>query len=167
MTPSDLDQRLRALRDKIKALDATRLVTISSTEHHFMSATGEFGREGAANLREEAGAGPNDVSVDVVAAHFPRTDDWAAATGSRLRAVRRALDQIGRPLPIYLSEERRAAPGDRVDPDDYRRALDEARGAGAAGWVFHTSAGFELQKKSFLDALAGGEREALQKLLGK
>jgi hypothetical protein len=157
-------QAARVLRDKVKAIDPARLVTISSTEHHLVSANGAVAEAGAANLREEAGDGAGAVGVDLVAAHFPRTDDWAVATGSRLRALRTTLNRIGRPLPIYLNEERRADGRSRPAPDHYARAITEARSAGAAGWLFHTAAGFELAKKPFLDALSPDERAGLQRL---
>ena len=57
----------RALRDKVKAIDPARLVTISSTEYHFVSAKGEVTDAGAQNLREEAGTGAEAVGVDLVA----------------------------------------------------------------------------------------------------
>jgi hypothetical protein len=76
-----------------EAIDPARLVTISSTEYHFVSAKGEVTDAGAQNLREEAGTGGEAVGVDLVAAHLPRTDDWAAATGARVRALRAVLDK--------------------------------------------------------------------------
>jgi len=154
----------RVLRDKVKAIDPARLVTISSTEHHFMSANGEVEEAGSLNLREEAGTGPVAVGVDVVAAHFPRTKDWASATGRRTRALRAALDRADRQLPIYLNEERREDRGAPLGADSYAQAINEARSAGAAGWLFHTAAGFELVKKPFLDALSADERAGLQRL---
>jgi Cellulase (glycosyl hydrolase family 5) len=157
-------QAARVLRDKVKAVDPARLVTISSTEHHLVSTTGEVAEAGAVNLRGEAGAGAGEVAVDLVAAHFPRTNDWAAATGGRIRALRVGLDKMGRPLPIYLNEERRADGRTPLGADHYARAIAEARSAGAAGWLFHTAAGFELAKKPFLDALSPDEREGLQRL---
>jgi len=154
----------RALRDKVKAIDPARLVTISSTEYHFVSAKGEVTDAGAQNLREEAGTGAEAVGVDLVAAHLPRTDDWAAATGARVRALRAVLDKAGRSVPIYLNEERRADGAKPLGADNYARAIAEARAAGAAGWLFHTSAGFELGKKPFLDALSADERAGLARL---
>jgi hypothetical protein len=154
----------RALRDRVKAIDAARVVTISSTESHLLSATGVIGEDGARNLQAEAGRGPDSVAVDLVAPHFPRTEDWASATGARIGAVRAALDRIGAHVPIYLNEERRAEPPARIAPDGYARAFSAAKGAGAAGWLFHTAAGFELRKKPFLDALSPDERAALQEL---
>ena len=98
------------------------------------------------------------VGVDLVAAHLPRTDDWAAATGARVRALRAVLDKAGRSVPIYLNEERRADDGKPLGAASYARAVTEARSAGAAGWVFHTTAGFELTKTAFLDAISADER---------
>ena len=157
----------RALRDAVKAIDAGRVVTISSTEYHLVTADGSVGQTEARNVREEAGREPNDVAVDVVAPHFPRTEEWAASTGKRIAAVRSALDQIGRRLPIYLNEERRANPPAVIAPGAYQRAYMEARQAGAAGWVFHTAAGFSLDKGPFVDALAPDERAGLSRLVGK
>ena len=154
----------RVLRDRVKAIDKARLVTISSTEYHFMSANGEVAAAGARNLRDEAGLGPEAVGVDLVAAHLPRTEDWAAATGGRVRALRSVLDRAGRSVPIYLNEERRADGAKSLGADHYARAIAEARAAGAAGWLFHTSAGFELGKKPFLDALSPDERAGLARL---
>lgn len=155
-------QTARVLRDKVKASDPARLMTISSTEHHLVSAAGEVAEAGAVNLLSEAGA--DEVGVDLVAAHFPRTNDWAAATGGRVRALRTALEKIGRPLPVYLNEERRADGRTPLGADHYARAIAEARSAGAAGWLFHTAAGFDLAKKPFLDALSPDERAGLGRL---
>jgi Cellulase (glycosyl hydrolase family 5) len=154
----------RALRDAVKAIDPARVVTISSTEYHLMTADGRVGENEARNLREEAGQDAGCVAVDVVAAHFPRTGDWAAATGSRVSALRAALDRIGRGFPIYLNEERRANPGSAIAADAYQRAHAAAQQASAAGWVFHTAAGFELKKRPFIDALTPAERAGLTRL---
>lgn len=154
----------RALRDKVKAIDGARVVTISSTESHLVSAKGEIDEDGARNLRGEVGRDADGVAVDILAPHFPRTDDWAAATGPRISAVRAALDRIGSRVPIYLNEERRADPPARIAPESYQRAFSAAKSAGAAGWVFHTAAGFELSRKTFLEALSADERAGLQAL---
>ena len=109
-----------------------------------MAADGRIGPDEARNLAEEAGTGARAVAVDVVAVHFPRTDDWAASTGARVVALRTALDRLGRTLPIYLNEERRAEPASPVPPDVYQRAVSGARQGGAAAWLFHTAAGSSL-----------------------
>ena len=154
----------RRLRDRVKALDPQRIVTISSTEYHLVSAAGMLDDNGVRNLREEAGSGPTSVRADIVAPHLPRTDSWAAATGDRVRAIRAVLDRIGARAPIYLNEERRATESARLAPETYARARAGAATSGAAGWLFHTAAGFELAKKPFLDALSADERAGLQAL---
>lgn len=154
----------RALRDRVKAIDPARVVTISSTGTHLMTGDGRVGDEEAKNLREEAGQEPGSVAVDVVAVHFPRTGDWASSTGTRIGAVRAALDRMGRGLPIYLNEEKRAEPPSVIPPDAYLQAFAAAQRAGAAGWLFHTAAGFELHKRPFLDALTPEERAGIARL---
>ena len=154
----------RVLRDRVKAIDGERVVTMSSTESHIVSPAGAVDERGAANLGGEVGTDAGSAALDIVAPHFPRTDDWAAATGARISAVRAALNRIGKPVPIYLNEERRATPSARIAPDAYRRALAHAQQGGAAGWVFHTAAGFELRTAAFADALSADERAALQSL---
>jgi hypothetical protein len=151
----------RVLRDRVKAIDAARAVTISSTEFHLVSKAGVVNEEA---LRGEAGSGDGSVAVDIVAPHFPRTDDWAAATGDRVRAVRAALTRAGLQQPIYLNEERRAETDARIAADAYARARAAARQAGAAGWVFHTAAGFDLRRTPFLAALMPEERAGLSGL---
>ena len=155
---------LRVMRDRVKAIDPQRVVTVSSTGNHLITPDGRIGAEEAKNLAEEAGTAASAVAVDVVAVHFPRTDDWAAATAARVGAVRAALDRQGRRLPIYPNEERRADPGMPMAPDVYQRAVSGARQAGAAAWLFHTAAGFDLPKQPFIEALMPAERAALEQL---
>lgn len=154
----------RVLRDAVKAIDRARLVTISSTGGHLVSAASQVGPAEEKNLRDEAGTDPGAVAVDIVAPHFPRSDDWAAATGTRVAALKGVMEKMGRPLPIYLNEERRTDDRTALDPAAYRDAFARAREAGAAAWLFHTAAGFGLKQKPFLDALKPNERAALASL---
>ena len=149
----------RALRDAVKAADPARLVTLSSTEYHFMTAAGRVSAAGLINLREEVEV----AGVDLVAAHLPRTGDWAAGASERVVQLRRALDRTKPGVPLYLSEERRAEAG-RADlpAAAYVEAAVGSRAGGAAGWVFHTSAGYSLNRQSFLSALNPEERRALE-----
>src|SRR5262249_52302220 len=139
-------------------------VTISSTATHVMSPAGRIGDEEAKSLRAEAGQGPGDVAVDILAPHLPRGGDWADATGARVGALRAPLPKIGRAVPIHLSEERRADDTTAIAPDAYARAFASAQQAGAAGWVFHTTAGYDLRTTSFLSALRPQERAGLERL---
>lgn len=155
---------LRVMRDRVKAIDPQRVVTVSSTGNHLITPDGRIGADEARNLAEEAGTVAPAVAADVLAVHFPRTDDWAASTAARVGAVRTALERLGRNLPIYLNEERRADADSPVPPDVYQRAVAGARQAGAAGWLFHTAAGFDLSKKPFIEALMPAERTGLEQL---
>jgi hypothetical protein len=151
----------RVLRDTVKAIDGSRLVTISSTAHHFMDAEGRIPASGQANVRAEVGQEPGEVDVDFLAPHLPRTPDWAAATKSRVESLRGALAAIGRTVPIDLDEETRADRGRDIAPQTYVTAATGAREGGAAGWLFHTAAGFDLGARPFVDALLPAERSAL------
>jgi hypothetical protein len=152
----------RVLRDAVKAIDPGRIVTMSST--HLLGADGRMDKAGEENLRAEVGRGPGGTAIDVVTPHFPRTADWATATARRIAVVREALDRLGSNAPIYLDEERRAEPRTLLDPDAYLEALGNAREGGAAGWLFHTAAGFDFAEKPFLAALSPKERNALSRL---
>jgi hypothetical protein len=149
----------RTLRDAVKAIDPARIVTISSTEYHFLAPEGTIGLPGLTNLREEI----EGVGVDLVAAHLPRTPDWAAVTSVRVARLRKALESLAHPLPLHLSEERRAQAGEKpLLASVYQTAVAGSRAAGAAGWVFHTEAGFALGRHSFSGALSAQERAALE-----
>jgi hypothetical protein len=151
----------RALRDRVKAIDPARIVTISSTEYHLMSNAGAIDQ---AALRGEAASSPDSVGVDVLAPHLPRTDDWAEATTRRVQALRAALGRAGSLAPIYLNEERRARPDAAIAAGVYGRARSAAQSGGAAGWVFHTAAGFDLRAKPLGEALTAAERAGLSAL---
>jgi hypothetical protein len=149
----------RGLRDAVKSADSARVVTISSTEYHFFDARGVLLDSGVRNLREEI----DQVGVDAIAPHLPRTADWADTTSARLTALVRALAELGHPMPVYLNEERRAESGQMPLPRSmYLAALAAASAAGAAGWVLHTSAGYALGQSSFVSALNPEERATLQ-----
>lgn len=155
----------RALRDVVKAADPDRLVTISSTERHLVNENGALDDRGRANLSAEAGSGAASVHVDVLSPHLPRTDDWAAATASRVTTLRNELVRLNVVIPVYLNEEHRAEPGRGTIPAAvYLAAAAGAREAGAAGWVFHTPAGYALSTTGFVRALGAEERRALEAL---
>lgn len=157
----------RRLRDAVKAADPRRLVTISSTATHLMAPAGTIGQDEERNVREEIGSGPGSVGVDILAPHLPRTADWAAATAARVAGLRAVLDRAGSSAPIYLSEENRTFAERAIAPEAYVRAAIGARAARAAGWMFHTDAGFALAARPFLVALAPNERAALEQLSDK
>jgi hypothetical protein len=152
----------RRLRDAVKAIDPMRLVTISSTDRHLVDDRGRVTYDGRQNLWQEIGTDEESVGVDLVAAHLPRTPDWAVETTRRVRALKREIDRSSRPVPLYLNQEPRAAPGEpAIPPAAYLSALGGAISGGAGGWFFHTPAGDELEKRPFLSTLLPEERQAL------
>ena len=78
--------------------------------------------------------------------------------------LRQELEQVGTQVPIYLNEERRATPDVPLVPEAYRLAAQNAWRTGAAGWILHTAAGYELARQPFIEALTTNEREALSTL---
>ena len=149
------------LRDIVKDIDPARLVTMSSTGSHIVGPDGSISAADGANLRAEV----LETRVDIVAVHLPRTDDWARATQSRVLALRATLQSMRLVVPVYLNEENRAgAGGPTPAAEDYWRAAQGAKAAGAVGWVFHTDAGFDLTAHPFLAALRPPERRALEGL---
>lgn len=124
----------------VRSINANVPVTVSSTGGHLMS---------TANIDEEMGAG-----VAIVTPHFERTSDWFDRTDERVAFVKNFIASRGRNLPVYLQEEaRRGHSGLNPSRDQFLQAAREARDAGAAAWVFHTDAGFELGANSFFGAL--------------
>lgn len=147
LTHEEVAVLIRAARDEHPAA----IVTVSSGEKHLADAR---------NIREELDAG-----VMLVTPHFHRTPDWFDRTGERVRAVRAAIRAAGRDVPIYLQEEqRRGWEKNNSSAAQMLHSAREAVAAGAAGWVFHTYAGFDLRSKSFLENLDEVEREVFASL---
>jgi hypothetical protein len=71
-------------------------------------------------------------------------------------------------VPVYLQEEaRRGHSGLDPTADQFLQAAREARDAGAAGWVFHTDAGFDLTSSTFFDNLDAVEQQTVDALGGE
>jgi hypothetical protein len=108
----------------------------------------------------ELGAGTQMISP-----HMERTGDWWAQTGNRTRALKNYLASRGRNIPVLLDEDaRRGHSGLNPSRDEFFEAARQARDAGAAGWVFHTDAGFNLSAAGFFDALDPVEQEVMNGL---
>jgi hypothetical protein len=131
----------------VRAVDPDRIVTISSTGGHLVA--------GDATVQTTAVDEELDiVGVDVVTPHMPRTADWSPATGPRVAALRAHLRARAVTMPIYLQEEaRRGHSGLDPSAEEFVGAAQAAVAAGAAGWIFHTDAGFDLGTADFFAAL--------------
>jgi hypothetical protein len=122
------------------------ILTVSSTGGHIVDDLTLV----PVNVDEELGL----AGLDLLTPHLSRTADFADKTDQRVTVMKDYLASIGRPVPVYLQEEaRRGHSG--LDPtlEEFVQAATEARDAGAAAWVFHTDAGFDLAAGTFFAQL--------------
>ena len=106
-----------------------------------------------------------NAGTQMISPHMERTGDWWAQTGNRTRALKNYLASRGRNIPVLLDEDaRRGHSGLNPSRDEFFEAARQARDAGAAGWVFHTDAGFNLSAASFFDSIDSVEREVVDGL---
>lgn len=131
----------------VRAIDPDRIVTISSTGGHLVA---DDATVQTTAVDEEL----DIVGVEVVTPHLPRTVDWSVATGPRVTSLHAHLRARGVTMPIYLQEEaRRGHSGLDPSAEEFVGAAQAAVAAGAAGWIFHTDAGFELGTADFFASL--------------
>jgi hypothetical protein len=137
----------------VRATDPGRLVTASGG-----GSTGEAAGASYVELYSAA-------DLDFATPHFSRDAGWAAATEERVGTMRTVLLEAGWDRPIYLQEEARNGYGGAEWPkSDFLTAVAGAARAGAAGWCFHTDAGFDLQATSFFDQLDPIEQDTIDEL---
>jgi hypothetical protein len=136
------------------------IIYYSSWEKHHLSEDPAVPQRGVIN--DELNSG-----VMALTPHLLRTPDWFSQTTSRVMALKTYLSSIQRVRPIYLQEENRRG-GNYINSsaEEFRTAAQNARNAGAAGWVFHTQAGFDLSTQDFFARLDAIEREVMETLAG-
>jgi len=94
--------------------------------------------------------------------HFYRSSDWSQATTSRVTNLKDFLrNNLNKNIPVYLQEENYYSEGD--SSQTFIDAAVNAKNAGAAGWTFHQTAGFDLKNsKSLREQLGSGGRSTLE-----
>ncbi|MFQ6040791.1 MAG: hypothetical protein ACE5PV_08040 [Candidatus Poribacteria bacterium] len=114
---------LRVLRNRIKDLDAERLVTASHA-----------GDIPAEELSDYLTA----VQVDFICPHRPRNAESPRQTAEKTREYLKHIQKLGRITPVHYQEPFRRGFG-RWQPEtqDFLTDLRNARRGGAAGWCFH------------------------------
>lgn len=133
---------LRILRDAVKEVDPERIVTASNVH-------GAFGLKPLEEVLPFYITEITEVRLDVMTPHFVRTPDFASETAGRLRLLRQALREEGIRVPIYLQEEaRRRHSGLNPSLEEFLLSATSAKREGAAAWVFHTDAGYNLSENS-------------------
>jgi hypothetical protein len=146
-------EEVRDLAVAVRAVDPGRLVTAS---------LGGNPPDAAASKYIEL---YTVAAIDFATPHFERNDVWAAATAERFTTMRTLLVEAGWDRPIYLQEEARRGYGGAEWPkSDFLTAVAGAAAAGAAGWCFHTDAGFDLGSSSFFDNLDEVELDTIDEL---
>jgi hypothetical protein len=130
---------LKVLRDRVRELDPSRLVTAS-----------HGGDLSADDLRKYL----IDAALDFVSPHRPRDRESPGQTEQRTREWLHAMESLGRVVPIHFQEPfRRGYQGYAPDASDYQTDLRGALVGGAAGWCFHNGssrgAADEQPRRSF------------------
>ena len=146
-----------SLAASARSEDADALLTVSSQGGHLVDDAGVA----AENVQAEIVT----AGLNIVTPHLPRTPDFYDRTDERVTKLRDHLASIGVTVPVYLQEEaRRGHSG--LDPtlEQFLQAAREARDAGAAAWILHTDAGFDLATASFFDQLDDVEKATVDAL---
>jgi hypothetical protein len=138
--------RIQELKEAAVAADPDRFLTFSQV------AVDEFIDPGDLGYNIVPGG------EDLAAPLFRRTDDWDEVTVVRMDYLRSILDTV---MPIHLQEEARVGwcdgggGGSSAECQDEHilNSLSLSVYAGAAGWNFHTSAGYDLAASPFLQKL--------------
>jgi len=115
---------VKALRELVRRLDPTRLVTCSFGGHDLDEK----------ELREQF----VNIGLDFVTPHRPRTTESPRRTEAQTRTALPVLRRLGRPTPVHYQEPFRRGYGDwQPAAEDFLTDLRGAITGGAAGWCFH------------------------------
>lgn len=143
---------IQALRTVVQSADPSRRVTASVA---------------GSGLRRRTADLLAGHATDFATPHFKRTRRWYARADGRIEALRRTLEPHGT-WPIHLQEEARRGfchgdDNDSCKAQHFLQSLAEAAEFGAAGWVFHTDAGYRLDvgNDSFYRRLDSEEKRVL------
>ena len=142
-----------------RAAAGNAIITFSSAcESHIVNESD--GSANSGNINEEVATG-----IDLLTPHFGRGSNWYDLVDESVTAVKSYLNSINLSIPVYLQEEQRNGyEGGDFTAAQLIQAGVEARNAGAAGYVFHTDAGFDLSAASFFNSLDSAERDAVDRL---
>jgi len=152
-------QTVQTMMQVARRANPNAVLFVSCTTNHMFFSDRSL-QINSTNIDEELSAG-----LQVLAPHFERNDLWYDQTGERVTALKSYLSSIGRPfVPIYLQEENRRGFVNFPPAYQFIQAARQARDAGAAGWIFHSAAGFDLRDHTFVEALDAEEQIALEQL---
>jgi hypothetical protein len=152
----------RALRNRLREVDAKRLVTIS------------FVRDAA---KEDVRHYLLDVDVDFLSPHRPRSSSSARQTEPVTQQYVAWMRELGRVVPVHYQEpfRRDFSKGWQPTTGDFEADLRGAIRGGAAGWCFHNGdnrwaddahprRSFDMRTSRLFEQLDGVERRTLKTL---
>lgn len=151
---------LKKLRELVRRLDPSRLVTASFGGHDL----------NAKDVRDSL----LTIGLDFLSPHRPRNRQSPAQTEARTRESLALAQKIGHPAPVHYQEPFRRGYG-RWEPlaADFLTDLHGALAGGAAGWCFHNGAqrttpdnrprrSFDMRQKRLFEQLDAQERRAIE-----
>ena len=148
--------QVAAVRKAIKEVDPQRLVTASRNQDGVIP-----GKDDYVSFRITG-------NVDFIATHRPsRTKDgnWANQTDDEARSIR---SLVGPKIPILFDEPNRCGNNmecvSSSESNYFVTAAKNAKNSGAAGWIFHTKAGFHLSRRPLSSQLIPIEKSAIDKI---
>jgi hypothetical protein len=152
---------LKVLREQVRRLDPSRLVTASFGGH---------------DLDENDVREPLEtIGLDFLCPHRPREAQSPGQTESRTRALLAMMQKIGRMAPVHYQEPfRRGYTQWNPVAEDFLTDLRGAVAGGAAGWCFHNGSergapqnrpqrSFDLREQRLFDQLDAEERIVVEK----
>jgi hypothetical protein len=150
---------IKQLRDLVRRLDPSRLVTASFGGHDL--------DEG--DLRDAILA----ANLDFLCPHRPRTPESPGQTEAHTRDCLAKMTELGRVVPVHYQEPfRRGYTGWEPTAADFLADLRGALNGGAAGWCLHNGSdrksddgqprrSFDLRTRSLFDQLDDEEKSAV------
>jgi len=149
-------EELKQLRDRVRQLDPTRLVTASFGGHDLSI--------------EDVRDSLETIGLDFLSPHRPRNAESPGQTEAKARECLDLMKQIGCVAPVHYQEPFRRG-YTRWEPTavDFLTDLQGAVAGGAAGWCFHNGTqrdtpdeqprrSFDLRERRLFDQLDGEER---------
>ena len=154
-------EEIRELRDLVRRLDPSRLVTASFGGHDLSKS----------DLRDVV----LSADLDFVSPHRPRNPHSPGETQDQTRALLALMNELGRVIPVLYQEPFRRGYGSwQPSAEDYLTDLQGALAGGAAGWCLHNGdqrhapenrprRSFDLHEKRLFEQLDEQERAAAER----
>jgi hypothetical protein len=148
LTPDEV----KVYNDQARAACATCIIfsSVASPMSHPQDSTANIV---SSTIGEKVENGEN-----VLAIHDYRSSNWWSVTGARVTAYRNYLASIGKQnIPVIFDEPNRWGADNNSTETEFNTAAAQAKAAGAAMWVFHHGASFDMSASSLFAQLNATE----------